>query len=632
MDRREFLKTSAAAAAAASTSRLLRAQDARVKGPQPNILFILVDQFRFPSVFPNGITRVGEFLETYLPNIHRLWRHGVKFGNHHCAANACTPSRGVLITGLYGQQSWLVQTILSTPTSKRALQPSLKTAYPTYGKLLRAAGYKTPYIGKWHVSIVPNPPNLDAYGFDAMTWPDPTGSNLQGTYGDEKHGFHSDRYTTRQAVHWLGTPANVKASPWCLTVSLINPHDKEFFPAGTEFQHFTDLFEDRTTNPAQLGQFVPYPGNGPQVPYAEDQLKSPHSYGYPTTPPNWESRDDLIAHDKPSTQILGHDFQQGVWGGVTDDRDQNGFKVELYPKKRLKLGIAKAPFRYWQRSLDSYTQIMQVVDRQIGKLLDAFHSLPEDVIQNTVIVFASDHGETASAHGFVSGKLTTCYDEAWHVPLFVVDPSGRFTGNEEHVRTKLTSHVDLLRLLVSLGHNGSSDWIASHPELFKLYSQRHNMIPMLKSQNAAGRDFVLYSIDESAPAYYNFNGAPSHIIGMRTEESKLGLYIDWFPLTDRFNQKTKLLEYYDYDTPDGRLELVNTANRNNKAQADEMDELLETQVIPNELRAPLPARLRPFQTIAREEYLLYKEFLDHIPAGDWQKGALRDIVGFGAEF
>jgi hypothetical protein len=68
-----------------------------------------------------------------------------------------------------------------------------------------------------------------------------------------------------------------------------------------------------------------------------------------------------------------------------------------------------------------------------------------------------------------------------------------------------------------------------------------------------------------------------------------------------------------------------------------MDELLETQVIPNEFRArsqraPLPARLRPFQTIAREEYLLYKEFLDHIPAGDWQKGALCDIVGFGAEF
>jgi hypothetical protein len=108
------------------------------------------------------------------------------------------------------------------------------------------------------------------------------------------------------------------------------------FPAGTEFQHFTDLFEDRTTNPAQLSQVVPYPGKGPQVPYQEDRLKSPHSYGYPTTPPNWESRDDLIAHDKPSTQILGHDFQQGVWGGVTDDPDQDGFKVAPCRRPRLR--------------------------------------------------------------------------------------------------------------------------------------------------------------------------------------------------------------------------------------------------------------------------------------------------------
>jgi arylsulfatase A-like enzyme len=631
MDRREFLKTSAAAAAAASTSRLLHAQDWRVRGPKPNILFILVDQFRFPTVFPKGITRVDEFMATYLPSIDWLWRHGVKFGNHHCAANACTPSRGVMITGLYAQQSWLVQTILSTPTAKHALQPSLKPAYPTYGKLLRAAGYKTPYIGKWHVSIVPNPPNLENYGFDAMTWPDPTGSNLQGTYGDEKHGFHNDAYSADQAAHWLTTPANIKASPWCLTVSLINPHDKEFFPAGTEFQLFTDLFEDSSTNPAKLGQFVPYPGNGPQVPYAVDKLKSPPSYGYPFVPPNWESRADLIAHDKPSTQILGHDFQQGVWGGVTDDRDRDYFTVDEYPKKSLKLGIGKAPFRYWQRSLDSYTQIMQAVDKQIGKVLRALWSLPDSVRENTVVVFASDHGETASAHGFVSGKLTTCYDEAWHVPLFVVDPSGRFTGDVADVRTRLTSHVDLLRLLVSLGNNGSSEWLNRSPELFKLYGRRHDMIPMLKSDDAPGREYVLYSIDESAPGYYNFNDAPSHIIGMRKEESKLGVYVDWPPLSTRLKPGA-LLEYYDYTTDDGRLELVNTANGQSKAQAQQAFALLQSDIIPNELRAPLPASLRLPQAVAREEYLLYKEFLDHLPSGSWRSGALQNIVGFGAMF
>ena len=72
-----------------------------------------------------------------------------------------------------------------------------------------------------------------------------------------------------------------------LTVSLINPHDKEFFPAGTEFEPFTNLFASSQTNPSGLGQLVQYPGSGPQVPYDIDELSSPMSHGYPATPPNW---------------------------------------------------------------------------------------------------------------------------------------------------------------------------------------------------------------------------------------------------------------------------------------------------------------------------------------------------------
>jgi arylsulfatase A-like enzyme len=82
-----------------------------------------VDQFRFPSVFPNGLTSVGEFMSTYLPSIDWLWRHGVKFGNHHCAANACTPSRGVMITGLYEHPE-------SCSTPLRAARPPGRQVLP----------------------------------------------------------------------------------------------------------------------------------------------------------------------------------------------------------------------------------------------------------------------------------------------------------------------------------------------------------------------------------------------------------------------------------------------------------------------------------------------------------------------
>ena len=197
MKRRDFLKSTVAI----TGGGLLAGYDSRgqsessgpVPGDKPNILFILVDELRYPTVFPDDIKTPQQFLKRFMPHVHSLWRRGVKFGEYHNAANACTPSRGVMITGLYSQQNWLMTTITSSPLStKPQLQPVLNPAYPTYGKLLRSNGYITPYIGKWHVSIPPGNGSLQHYGFDFMTYYDPTGFNLQGTYGNEDQGFHND--------------------------------------------------------------------------------------------------------------------------------------------------------------------------------------------------------------------------------------------------------------------------------------------------------------------------------------------------------------------------------------------------------------------------------------------------------
>ena len=91
-----------------------------------------------------------------MPNFYRqIWTKGVKFYNYYIAANACTPARGTIISGLYSQQSWLMTTITAPPDPSPILlkQPVLNPAYPTYGKLLQKAGYQTQYRGKRHVSI-----------------------------------------------------------------------------------------------------------------------------------------------------------------------------------------------------------------------------------------------------------------------------------------------------------------------------------------------------------------------------------------------------------------------------------------------------------------------------------------------
>jgi uncharacterized sulfatase len=203
---------------------------------------------------------------------------------------------------------------------------------------------------------------------------------------------------------------------------------------------------------------------------------------------------------------------------VSDDSSQTDFSIVPYPGVDG-YGIGMAPFSYWQRSLDSYTQILGLVDQQIGAVVGA---LPPSVAANTVIVLTSDHGDYAGSHGLVANKVCTGYDEAFNVPLIVVDPTGQFAGDIERERHELTSSVDVFGLLVSLGHNGSTSWQTG--KYAKIYGNRHDMIPMLKSASAPGRPFTLLVTDELTLGNYIFNDAPLHIVGLRTKHEKLVAY------------------------------------------------------------------------------------------------------------
>jgi len=612
LNRRRFLKTATTGGAFAGAGLLSQPRAARSVGTrQPNILFIVVDELRYPSVFPRGIHDVASFLKQFMPATYSLWQQGVKFSGHYTAGCACTPARGTLVTGLYTQQSWLLITILDSPTTKVSIQPPLEREYPTYGKLLLTAGYYTPYIGKWHLSVPDAQDTLEAYGFDDMTLPDPTGSNLQGTIGDPKDGYLSDDDIANQAAAWLKQRKPAEG-PWCLTVGFVNPHDKEFFPAGTEFKTFTDLFNDPKLNPNKFTQFIDFTKGPPKYNWNKNPLKAPPPFDYPAVPPNWESADH-IENTKPSLQTFARTFQEAVWGGVTDNPTATKFSVDLLPTDpslpplNPLIGIGKAPFSYWQRSLQSYTQIMSIVDQRIGEVINA---LPPAVADNTIIVLTSDHGEYAGAHGFVSGKAGSAYDEVCNVPLIVVDPSGRFTGDIDTIRTGLTSSVDILPMLVSLGFNGSQTWMTDM--LAQIYDpeHRHNLLPMLKSANASGRPYVVFSTDEFTPSIYNFNKSPGHVIAVRTPTAKLGFYADWVKNTTNINFNGKLeFEFYDYSTPGGRAETDNTYNPNNPAVQKLYKQLVD-DIIPHQLRAPLPDIFVTAQTDAQARYITYVDTID----------------------
>jgi arylsulfatase A-like enzyme len=644
MKRRDFLKTSAAVAGATVATRLGFSQNITESGTQPNILFILVDELRWPTVFPVGVNSAEEYFRRFMPNLYKyVWKGGVKFSNYHTAACACTPARGTILTGLYSHQSWLISTILSNPNL-----PVLNPAFPTFGKLLQASGYTTPYYGKWHVSVPSGPSDTAPYGFAWNSPPDVVGFNLQGTYGDpippppppnptEPPPYHNDAYTTNQVISYL---QNVKTTdaPWCLTVGYVNPHDREFYPAGTEFLTYTNVFANYNQNKppsAQLKQFTDYTTTPPIVNWNINKLKSPPPQGYPFLPPNWQNPTNYAAFNKPTTHTYIQQFSAAIWGGIAPDLFQLGFKVNPYGNSNLTFGVGNAPFYYWQRGLDSYTQVTQIVDQQIGAVLDQLHKLPQSVIDNTVIIFASDHGEYSGAHGFVQGKIGTVYEECTHIPLIVMDPSGRFTGDTNTIRTGLCSSVDLLNMFVTLGNKGDTTWLTQYP-YNQIYTNRLDMYSMLKSRFAPGRDHLLFATDEIAPDFYNFNGSPTNILALRTDDTKVGVYADWEPHSVTIDPTTVQLEFYDYATQAGQLELFSTPN---DPRAHQGYDALINNYLPNELAAPLPGNpLDPnslrFQQIKAEiAHVTFRDFVKNQPDTTWQTGdGLRLLLGYGGPF
>jgi arylsulfatase A-like enzyme len=173
--------------------------------------------------------------------------------------------------------------------------------------------------------------------------------------------------------------------------------------------------------------------------------------------------------------------------------------------------MAVAPYSHWQRGLDMYTVALNMVDAKVGTVIK---SVPKELLSNTVFVFASDHGEYAGAHGLLSGKLGTAYEEAINIPLIVTDPSGRFASKIDTPRTQFVSSVDPAPMLVTLGNNGSLSW--QKGRLKEIYSERLNVVPVLSNPGAAGRSHVLFATDEIVPNAMNYLKAPTHVLAVRT--------------------------------------------------------------------------------------------------------------------
>ena len=102
----------------------------------PGVVFVLVDDLRWDDLGIAG----HPFVET--PNIDRIGREGARFKNAFATTPLCSPSRASFLTGQYAHTHGIVDN-----TARDARSHEL----PTFPRRLQAAGYRTAFIGKWHM-------------------------------------------------------------------------------------------------------------------------------------------------------------------------------------------------------------------------------------------------------------------------------------------------------------------------------------------------------------------------------------------------------------------------------------------------------------------------------------------------
>ncbi len=435
LTRRGALKLGLAGAAGAAGLKGSEAAAAKPAGTpgakKPNILFLLVDEQRFPTVYESAALK--EFRATHLPAQGRLAKAGVSFERHYVASVACVPSRTSLYTGHYPSLHGVANT---DGAAKAANDPDMHWlppgSVPTIGHYLRHAGYRTIWKGKWHVTeadlnvpgteqvitsydangvtdpekaaVYLKADTLDPFGFSGWIGPEPHGSDPLRSGSCAGQGrLGRDQAISAQVVQTLKElDASEDDSPWFLMASFTNPHDIALWG------FFANLAADR---------------------------QGAYDFSVP----------DTVPEEPFDTSLFGRTRLEKL-----DDKPscQKSYK-DAYSKFMQPAFASKQYYRLYYR-------LHADVDRHLGEVLAA---LDATRFRDTIVVFTSDHGDILGAHGGLHQKWYMAYEEAVRVPLVVSLPGKRAARTVPIP----TSHIDIAPTILGLAgidHNVVREAIA----------------------------------------------------------------------------------------------------------------------------------------------------------------------------
>jgi choline-sulfatase len=497
----------------------------------PNLLVVITDQQRAPRHWPQE----AGWVKQLMPADAELARTGISFTRAFCNTAMCSPSRATLMTGRYPAEHGVTLTLTAAdlrpdprntpavaatvvdilrrqeaPTQRVLTQfargalrlgrrsghePALPAAMPNLATLLHDAGYTVAYKGKWHLThpsggeqtllggwIASDAERLARLGFSEWEPPD-AGENAKAEHfggGNAAEGEGWDEVYTRQAERWL--TRTELPEPFCLIVSLVNPHDVLGYPASyLRGGYGAGEFRD-------LGVALP--------PTVDEDLGT-----------------------KPAVHALMR-MGAAAYLGALRTRQQ---KLDY---------------------VNFYAHLHRVVDRKLARLLAALGDAedPGSLRSRTVLVRCSDHGEMGLSHGGLRQKMFNAYEETINVPMVFSNPV--LFGAEGTTSDALVSLVDILPTLLRLAGRKPPDGLRGRdltPILATAAKAGRRRAPQAATN---GIDFdpitahpspattvaetVHFTFDDhqAGTATQEAPGQPNRVRAVRTHNAKYAVYFD----------------------------------------------------------------------------------------------------------
>lgn len=380
---------------------------------RPNILLITSDQQHW-NTFLNP--------EIQTPHLDRLAREGTVYGRAYCPNPTCTPTRASMITGKY-------------PSQHGAFSLGMKLAEyePTVGEVFQRAGYRTALVGKAHFQQLWGTdefPSLESY-------PLMQDLNFWRTFHGPFYGFehvelarnHADEaHVGQHYAIWMEDNGLTNWRDYFQPPTGNNPNQRRTWPIPERY-HYNNWIAERTN--ALLDSyrqndesfflwasfFDPHPPY--LIPEPWDTMYDPAQVTVPQVTPGEHARNPIHFQ---MTQQANPDFSPWY---ETGGNTLHGLHSHLHDRDELAKDIA------------CYYGMISCMDRYIGMIVDHLEAL--GLVDNTLVVFTSDHGHFYGHHGLIA-KGPFHYEDVIRVPFIVRWPGQVPAGRQSDA---LQTLVDL---------------------------------------------------------------------------------------------------------------------------------------------------------------------------------------------